>query len=89
MLTRVDWRTCRSHEACLIKEFCLSHLGMFQEDELEELEQWSLFGQLYMVGLTHSDPLWTTRYVDTEPLDYKQWYQHRWMHHIENSINKY
>jgi hypothetical protein len=72
----MDWRTCKAHEASLFSVFNV-RLDMFSEKQLDEMEQWTLFGRLYMVGLTHSDSTWMDRYIDTEPLDYKQWYQHR------------
>ena len=77
-ITRPDWRTCKAHEANLF-DFKLERLTMFCKKELDEMSQWTLFGRLYMVGLMHTDPTWTDRYVAIEVVDYKQWYQHRWI----------
>jgi hypothetical protein len=77
-MTRTDWRSCKRNEARLIF-FSLERLCFFSKEELEELYEWSLFGRLYMVGLMHTDPTWTDRYVETNVLDYKQWYQDRWI----------
>ena len=89
--TRLDWRTCKRHEAELIRGLeCVNvievrHGGLYEVDP--EMLRWTLAGRLFISKIFEDCPLWAnmTYYPQFTPPplteDYTRWYilQYRWL----------
>jgi hypothetical protein len=89
--TRLDWRTCKSREAALIRGLECENVievrhGEFYEVDPEML-RWTLAGRLFISKIFEDCPLWAnmTYYPQLTPPppmdDYTRWYilQYRWI----------
>ncbi len=79
---RYDWRTCKSHEAHLIRQELTWYLDAVGERfdfiETEEIEKWTFYGvklsfRLYIGGREPRIPPGPYSY----PNEPKKWYRHR------------
>jgi len=85
--TRVDWRTCKKHEALLIR-------GV---EHGEDLLDWTLFGRLYMAETLEKFPVFRmpgcVSLRAPEPMeDYRRWYllQYRWLQDVgQEQVNRW
>ena len=89
-VTRSDWRTCKSFESKLIKHHAEEDVPTwykmsFSEDECEEIENWTLAGQILMSKKTSDRNHWTHQPFPMwppEPMeDYDTWYQQHLLWH--------
>jgi hypothetical protein len=88
--TRLDWRTCKSHEAALIRGLECENVIEVRHGKIYEVDtdmlRWTLAGRLFISSLFHEDPIWKNMnyYPQNTPPppmdDYRRWYilQYRW-----------
>ncbi len=79
---RYDWRTCKAHEAQLVRQELGWYLDAayerFDSDQMEEIETWPFYGvkisfRLFLGGREPRIPPGP----DTYPDNPREWYRHR------------
>jgi len=74
--TRADWRSCKRYESLLIQAE-MNQLNQFEEEEREEMQTWTLYGQ----RLLQKEPFWFhdafPHYPPDESESFQQWYKLR------------
>ena len=93
--TRLDWRTCKRHEAALIRGLVFENLMEVRHSEMyqakPEMLRWTLAGRLFISKSFQVFPLWTMfsyfpQKTPPPPMDdYTRWYllQYRWLTYVD------